>query len=298
MKFGLQISSFTWPGGPAELGPTLARVVETADAVGFDSIWVMDHFFQIRSVGRPEEPMLEGTTALGWMAAHSKRARLGLMVGGVHYRHPGLWIKSATTLDVLSGGRAWFGIGAAWNQQESEGLGFPFPPLGVRFELLEDTLRMAHAMWTGEQGTEEDFQGRHYQATRLLNSPQSLSRPRIPIMIGGGGEQKTLRLVARYGDATNVFGGPEKIHHKYEVLRRHCEDIGRPYDEIERSTLQSVNVHPSGADGAETPAQVTERFAELGDAGAQHVLFSVRDVWQTDKLELLGRTLLPELHDL
>ncbi|MBA3875465.1 MAG: LLM class F420-dependent oxidoreductase [Anaerolinea sp.] len=298
MRFGLQISSFTWPGGPEELAPTLARVVRAADDAGFDSIWVMDHFFQIRSVGRPEEPMLEGMTALGWMAAHSERARLGLMVGGVHYRHPGLWVKAVTTLDVLSGGRAWFGIGAAWNQEESEGLGFPFPPLGVRFELLEDTLRIARGMWTGERGTEEDLQGRHYHATRLLNSPQALSRPRIPIMIGGGGEQKTLRLVAQYADACNVFGGPEKIHHKYEVLRRHCAALGRPFDEIERSTLQTVNVDPNGAGGAETPVQVTDRFAELGDAGAQHVLFSVRDVWRIEKLELLGRTLLADLRDL
>ena len=295
MRFGLQISSFTWPGGPEQLAPTLARIVRTADAVGFDSIWVMDHFFQIRGVGRPEEPMLEGMTALGWMAAHSERARLGLMVGGIHYRQPALWIKSATTLDVLSGGRAWFGIGAAWNREESEALGFAFPPLGIRFELLEDTLRMAHAMWSGERGSEESFAGRHVRATRLLNSPQALSRPRIPIMIGGGGEQKTLRLVAQYADATNVFGGPEAIHHKYAVLRAHCEAIGRPYDEIERSTLQSVHVDPAGAGGAETPGQVTERFAELGDAGAQTVLFGVRDVWQTDKLELLGRTLLNDL---
>ena len=298
MKFGIQISSFTWPGGPEQLAPTLARIVRAADDAGFASIWVMDHFFQIRSVGRPEEPMLEGMTALGWMAAHSDRARLGLMVGGVPYRHPGLWVKAATTLDVLSGGRAWFGIGAAWNQQESEALGFPFPPLGVRFELLEDTLRIANAMWAGERGTEEDFQGTRYRATRLLNSPQSLSRPRIPIMIGGGGEQKTLRFVARYADACNVFGGPEKIHHKYEVLRGHCEAIGRPYDEIERSTLQSVHVDPDGADGAETPAQVTDRFAELGDAGAQHVLFSIRDAWRTEKIELLGRTVLTDLRDL
>ncbi|HEX4897805.1 MAG TPA: LLM class flavin-dependent oxidoreductase, partial [Candidatus Limnocylindrales bacterium] len=150
----------------------------------------------------------------------------------------------------------------------------------------------------GEGGSEEDFEGRHYRANRLLNSPQSISRPRIPIMIGGGGEQKTLRLVAQYADATNVFGGPEKIHHKYEVLRRHCEAVGRPFEEIERSNLQSVNVDPSGAGGTETPAQVTDRFAELADAGAQHVIFSVRDVWQTDKLELLGRTLLADLRDL
>jgi F420-dependent oxidoreductase-like protein len=298
VKFGLQISSFTWPGGPEQLGPTLARVVRTADEAGFDSIWVMDHFFQIRSVGQVDEPMLDGVSALGFMAAHSSRARLGLMVGGIHYRQPGLWIKATTTLDVLSGGRAWFGIGAAWNQQESEGLGFPFPPLGTRFELLEDTLRMAHEMWSGERGTEAEFQGHHVHATRLLNSPQSISRPRVPIMIGGGGEQKTLLLVAKYADATNVFGGPEKIHHKYEVLRRHCEAVGRPFEEIERSTLQSnLRLDPTGHDG-ETPAQVTDRFAELGDAGAQHILFSVRDVWQTDQLELLGQTVLPDLRSL
>ncbi len=298
MKFGLQISSFTWPGGAAELGRTLARVVRAADDAGFDSIWVMDHFFQIRGVGRPEEPMLEGTSALGFMAANSERARLGLMVGGIHYRQPGVWIKSTTTLDVLSGGRAWFGIGAAWNQAESEALGFPFPSLGRRFEMLEDALQFAHAMWSGERGTEEGLQGQHVQATRLMNSPQALSRPRIPIMIGGGGEQKTLRLVAKYADACNVFGGPERIHHKYEVLRRHCEQLGRPFEEVERSTLQTVNVDVDGANGAETPAQVTERFAELGDAGAQHIVFSIRDVWQTDKLELLGRTVLADLRSL
>ncbi len=220
------------------------------------------------------------------------------MVGGIHYRQPGLWVKATTTLDVLSSGRAWFGIGAAWNQAESEALGFPFPPLGTRFEMLEDTLRMAHGMWSGERGSEEDFEGRHVRATRLLNSPQALSRPRIPIMIGGGGEQKTLRLVAKYADACNVFGGPETIHHKYSVLRRHCEELGRPYEEIERSTLQGVHVNATGADGAETPAQITDRFAELGDAGAQHVLFGVRDVWQTDKLGLLGETVLADLRSL
>ena len=298
VKFGLQIGSFTWPGGAPEIGPTLARVVRAADDAGFDSIWVMDHFFQIRGFGRPEEPMLDGMTALGFMAAHSDRARLGLMVGGVHYRHPGLWVKATTTLDVLSAGRAWFGIGAAWNQEESEALGFPFPSLGTRFEMLEDTLRVAHAMWSGERGTEEDLMGHHVRATRMLNSPQALSRPRVPIMIGGGGERKTLRLVAQYADACNVFGGPEKIHHKYAVLRRHCEELGRPFDEIERTTLQNVHVDVNGAGGAETPAQITERFAELGDAGAQHVLFGVRDVWQTDKLALLGRTVLSDLRSL
>src|SRR5262245_12040492 len=164
MKVGLQISSFTWPGGAEALGPTLARVARAADDAGFDSIWVMDHFFQIRSVGRVEEPMLEGWTTLGYLAAHTTRARLGLLVGGVHYRAAGLWIKAATTLDVLSGGRAWLGIGAAWNEDESRSLGFPFPPLGERFELLEDTLAMAHGMWEGELGSQAAFEGRHVRA--------------------------------------------------------------------------------------------------------------------------------------
>ena len=296
MKFGLQVSSFSFPGGAAELATHLERIVRTADEVGFDSIWVMDHLFQIRKVGRPEEPMLEGWTALGFIAAHTKRARIGLMVGGIHYRHPGIWVKAATTLDVLSGGRAWLGLGAAWNQEESEGLGFDFPPLGVRFEMLEETLQIAHQMFEGDLGSQGAIRGRHYQPMRLLNSPQSISRPRVPIMIGGGGEQKTLRLVAQYGDATNVFGGPEKIHHKWQVLKAHCEAVGRPYDEIERSTLQGgLRVSRDGARGTETPAHIVERFGELADAGAQHILFSVNDVWQTDKLELLGSTLLPQL---
>lgn len=290
MRFGLQINQFTWPGGAPAIGPTLARVARTADEVGFDSIWVMDHFFQIRGLGPPEAPMLEGMTALGFMAAHSERTRLGLMVGAIHHRPPGLWIKATTTLDVLSGGRAWLGIGAAWNEEESRGLGIPMPPLGERFEWLEDTLQMAHGMWSGGSGSGERFDGRRVAATRLLNSPQALSRPRIPIMVGGGGERKTLRLVAQYADACNVFGGPERIAHKYAVLREHCERLGRPYDEIERSTLQSVDLE------RESPDQVVERFGALGEAGAQHVIFSVRGVSDIARLERLGAEVLPQLH--
>jgi F420-dependent oxidoreductase-like protein len=292
VKFGLQISSFTWPGGTEAIGPTLGRIAGQADDVGFDSIWVMDHFFQIRGVGRIEEPMLEGWTTLGYLAARTQRARLGLMVGGVHYRLPALWVKAATTLDVLSGGRAWLGIGAAWNQEESKALGFPFPPLGERFEMLEETLQIAHEMWSGDLGSEAAFAGRQFQAKRLLNSPQSLSRPRPPIMIGGGGERKTLRLVAQYADATNVFGGPTAIHHKYEVLREHCAAIGRDPEEIERSTLQSVNL------AADSPAQIVDRFGELADAGAQHVIFSVRNVADPATLETLGRDVIPQLRSL
>jgi F420-dependent oxidoreductase-like protein len=297
MKAGLQISSFTWPGGAEAIGPTLARIVRDADDAGFDSLWVMDHFFQIRGVGRPEEPMLEGLTTLGFMAAHSSRARLGLMVGGVHYRNPALWVKATTALDVLSGGRAWLGIGAAWNEEESNGLGFPFPPLGERFAMLEETLRYAHEMWRDDRGSEAAFESEHVHATRLLNVPQAISRPHPPIMIGGGGERKTLRLVAQYADACNVFGDAQRIHHKYEVLREHCEAIGRNPDEIERSTLQSVKLALDGTPG-DSPAQIIDWFGELSDAGAQHVIFGVRDVADPRVIEALGRDVIPGIHAL
>jgi len=297
VKFGLQIYSFSWPGGPEAIGPTLARTVRTADEVGFDSIWVMDHFWQIGPRDSELQPMLEGWTTLGYMAAHSQRARLGLMVGGVHYRHPGLWVKAATTLDVLSGGRAWLGIGAAWNQAESEGLGFPWPSQRERFERLEDTLRIAHGMWTGERGTEEDFQGHHYRATRLLNVPQSISRPRVPILIGGGGERRTLRLVAQYADASTLFGGPEQLLPKSRILARHCEEVGRDFTEIERTNLQGVGLGSRGAwsRAAESPDAIVERFGRLAEAGVQHVILNFAETNETDLIELLGSRVLPQL---
>jgi F420-dependent oxidoreductase-like protein len=290
VKFGLQINQFTWPGGAAAIGPTLARVARTADDVGFDSVWVMDHFLQIRGLGPPEAPMLEGQTALGFIAANTARARLGLMVGGVHYRAPGLWIKATTTLDVLSGGRAWFGIGAAWNEFESKALGFAFPPLRERFEWLEDTLRMAHAMWSGGSGSAERFEGKRVTATHLINSPQSISRPRVPILVGGGGERKTLRLVAQYADGCNIFGrSPEFVRDKLAILREHCDGLGRPYEEIERTILTGI-----GLDNESTDATV-ERFGMLGAAGAQHLIFSVRGVADTSRLERIGAEILPQL---
>ena len=290
MKFGLQISQFTWPGGAGQMGPTLARIGRTADEVGFDSVWVMDHFFQIRGLGPPEAPMLEGQTALGFLAAHTERANLGLMVGGIHYRPPGLWIKMTTTLDVLSGGRAWFGIGAAWNVFESKGLGFAFPPLRERFEWLEETLQMAHAMWSEGSGTHGRFDGRRFTATHLINSPQSLSRPRVPILIGGGGERKTLRLVAQYADACNLYGrDPQVVRDKLAVLREHCERLGRPYEEIERTVLTSVDLETESAD------QVVERFGVLADAGAQHLIFGVRGVADTSRLDRIAADVFPQL---
>jgi F420-dependent oxidoreductase-like protein len=287
VKIGLQIPSFSWPGGDAAIGATLARIAESADAAGIDSLWVMDHFFQIRGVGRPEEPMLEGWSALAFMAAHSKTATLGLMVGGVHYRQAGLWAKAATTLDVLSGGRAYLGIGAAWNEEESHGLGFPMPPLGVRFEMLDETLQIVHSMWQGERGSGGSFQGRHYQAERLLNSPQVISKPHPKIIIGGGGEQKTLRLVAKYADACNIFGGPDQLTHKFSVLRERCAEIGRPFDQIERTNLQTVDLNRDSVE------QILDRFEALAAVGVQHVIFSLVNVADPHTLEAVGRDLLP-----
>ena len=295
MKLGLQISSFTWPGGDAEIGPTLARICRTADDAGFDSIWVMDHLFQIRSVGDVEEPMLEGMTALGYMAAHTERARLGLMVGAVPYRQPGLWLKATTTLDVLSGGRAWFGMGAAWNIEEARSLGVPFPELPDRFRLLEDTLRMARQAWTGDGTPGEPFRGKVVSAGRLLNSPQVLSRPRVPILVGGGGERTTLRLVARYADACNVFGAPDMLRHKFSVLQEHCRDVGRDYATIERTNLATISITADGARGSLTPASLVERLGNWAQAGSHHTIVAVRGVADLSKLELIGRDVVPHI---
>lgn len=295
MKLGLQISSFSWPGGDAAIGPTLARIARTADDAGFDSIWVMDHFFQIRSIGRPEEPMLEGFTTLGHLAALTQRARLGLMVGGIHYRQAGLWLKATTTLDVLSGGRAWFGIGAAWNEEESRALGIPMPPLAERFELLEETLRYVHEGWTGEAGSGAAFKGGHIRAGKLLNAPQALSRPHPPILVGGGGELKTLKLVARYADACNVFGSPDQVRHKYAVLAEHCAAEGRDYATIEKTNLSSISISPDGARGSLTPSGFVDRLGAWAEAGSMHTIVSVRNAWDVAKLELIGRDVIPHL---
>jgi F420-dependent oxidoreductase-like protein len=297
MRFGLQVYSFTWPGGPEAIGPTLARVVRSADEAGFASIWVMDHFWQIGGPGSENEPMLEGWTALGFMAAHTQQARLGLMVGGVHYRNPGLWVKAATTLDVLSGGRAWLGLGAGWNRDESVGLSFPFPELGTRFEMLEDTLEIAHEMFEGESGTESSFTGKQFTAERLLNVPQSLSRPRVPIMIGGGGEKKTLRLVARFADASNMFGDPDSLRAKYRILAEHCEAVGRPYEEIERTTLQSVSLFSPNAwrNTPESADQLVDRFGSYGEAGVQQVIINTTDVHNPEAIDLLATEVMPQL---
>jgi F420-dependent oxidoreductase-like protein len=239
----LQIPYYTWPGGPPALAPRLAEVARGAEDAGFDSIWVMDHYFQIPMIGGAELDMLEAYTTLGFIAAHTSRVRLGTMVTGVSYRHPGILVKQVTTLDVLSGGRAWLGIGAAWFEREHLGLGVPFPPLKERFERLEEALQIILQMWSDDNGP---FEGKHYRLAETLNSPQPLRKPRPPILIGGGGERKTLRLVARYGDACNIFGDVDTARHKFEVLREHCEAEGRDYAEVEKTVYFIMNPGPGG----------------------------------------------------
>ncbi|MGP4027797.1 LLM class F420-dependent oxidoreductase [Actinomadura sp. 3N407] len=263
MRVGLQVPSFTFPGGPEQIGPVYGRIAREADQAGLHSLWVMDHFFQIGMVGAPEEPMLESYSALAYAAALTERITLGTMVTGVTYRHPGILLKTVTTLDVLSGGRAWLGIGAAWYEEESRGLGVAFPPTAERFERLEETLRIAHRMWRGDESA---FEGEHFKLERPLNSPPALRRPRPPILIGGGGEQKTLRFVARYADACNLFDGAE-LPHKLDVLRGHCEREGRDYAEIEKTSLGYFGGTPSVDEAVDT-------IGRLAESGVDHAIFS------------------------
>ncbi len=285
MQIGLQIPDFTWPGGPARLGTDLAAVARTADQAGFDFIAVMDHFFQIRAVGPPEHEMLEAYTTLGYLAGCTSRARLLTLVTGVVYRHPGILAKIITTLDVLSGGRAWLGIGAAWNEEESRGLGIPFPPVAERFERLEETLQICLQMWRGD---ETPFHGRHYQLERPLNSPQALSQPHPPIMIGGSGERKTLRFVARYAQACNLFPGPD-LPRKLDVLRAHCETEGRDYDEIIKTCYFIFDVGERG----EKAGQVVDQLAGLAEMGFQAAIGQVARVSQITPLEVIGSEVIP-----
>ncbi|MGV9713846.1 LLM class F420-dependent oxidoreductase [Gordonia sp. NPDC003424] len=237
MELALHIADFTWAGGPPHLGRALAKHVRDAEAIGVRRISVMDHFWQIRGVGPAENEMLEAYSALGYIVAHTDHALLHALVTGVTYREPALLAKAVTTLNVLSGGRVGLGIGAAWNDEESEGLGFAFPPTAERFERLEETVQICRQMWSG---SEEPFEGKHYRLGRTLNSPQSLSEPHPYLMIGGSGEKKTLRLVAQYADACNIFGGPDAAH-KLDVLRGHCDTVGRDYDEIDKTTIFNIN---------------------------------------------------------
>ena len=288
MKFGLQIPYFTWPGGPLQLGPKLAEIARTAEGAGYDSIWVMDHLFQIPPVGPADLDMLEAYTTLGFLAGQTKKATLGTMVTGVTYRNPGVLVKQATTLDVLSGGRAWLGIGAAWFDREHHGLGVDFPPLKERFERLEDALQIAHQMWSDNDGP---FEGKHYRLAETLNVPQAIRKPHPRILIGGTGEKKTLRLVAKYADACNIFAmaGPGFVKQKLDVLRAHCEREGRNYNDIEKTVLYVSN---PGANG-ENAGQLLDQIGEFAEIGVQTVIGALVGVENIKPIEAMGRDVIP-----
>jgi F420-dependent oxidoreductase-like protein len=296
MKIGLQVPNFTWPGGPKTIAGTLAEIAQAADNFGFASLWVMDHFFQIGSrdrtgfLGPAEDEMLEGYSTLSYLAGITKNVKLGTLVTGVVYRYPGILVKTVTTLDVLSGGRAYLGIGAAWNEREALGLGVPFPPLKERFERLEETLQIAKQMWSGNRGP---YQGKHFQLAETLCSPLPLSQPHPPILIGGGGEQKTLRLVAQYADACNLFArmGSDTVTSKLAILKQHCEKVGRNYAEIEKTVLSSAYLAP----GQMTAAQVIQECRDLAKIGIQQVIFNMPNVQEIRPLEIFGREIIPAL---
>ena len=285
MEVGVHVSNFTWPGGAATIRDDLTRVATAAEDFGFAKLSVMDHLWQIAVIGPPEHAMLEAYTTLGFLAGKTERIGLLAWVTAAVYREPGLLAKAVTTLDVLSGGRAWLGIGAAWFDDEARGLGLPFPPLSERFERLEEALQICLQMWSGD---DRPYNGRHYHLERALNSPMPLTKPHPPIMVGGGGERKTLRLVAKYAQACNLFAGPE-LAQKLDVLRRHCDEVGRDYDDITKTVMGPLDPGPDGANIDNLIASLRD----LAGFGISHYHGSVPDVASIRPLELLGKGLLP-----
>jgi F420-dependent oxidoreductase-like protein len=305
MKLGMTLGNFSWPVPASELGTMISRLACQADEAGFDSLWVMDHFFQIRLTGLPpESPMPEAYATLGVLAGHTKRIRLGTLVTSVAYRHPGVLVKTLTTLDVLSGGRMYLGVGAGapFNVQpsgpgtvfEAEGLGIPFPSLAERFEMLEELLQVANQMWRGD---DSPYTGKHFRLVRPLNSPNSVQRPRPPILVAGGGERKTLRLVAQYADACHLLDAPgtpyeTDLRQKLGVLREHCAAAGRDYDEIEKTVGSGFDL---GDDRAAGLAALLAHLRELAALGVDHVILAPRGLWTEDNLAAVA-SILPDVH--
>ena len=283
MKYGLEINEFDWSDGPAAMGKHLADIGRRAEQAGFHSIWVWDHFIQLR---RWDAPLLEGWLTLAFLAADTDRIKLGTLVTGVTYRHPAVLVKQASTLDVLSGGRSYFGVGAAWNEREHGAFGVRFPPIAERFEMLEDLLQIAHRAWKGETGP---FSGKLVELTEQMDNPPPVQQPHPPILIGGGGEKKTLKLVARYGDATHqTTSDPAVLRHKLEVLRRHCETEGRDYEEIERFCGLDLRPLPGQAGPIADATTLFERMDALAEAGSQGVFIVLPKVADSDAIERFG----------
>lgn len=312
-RLGLQIPSFTYPDTPPErLFEKIAAIATTAEDSGFDSVWVMDHFYQLpHGVGPETDEMLEAYTLLGGLAARTKTALLGTMVTGVTYRNPAYLAKIVTTLDTVSAGRAILGIGAGWNISEHTGYGYDFPSDKERLDRLEEALQICKAMFTEDRPS---FEGTHYRIVNALNNPRPLRKTGPPIMIGGGGERRTLKLVAQYGDASNIFGNPEQVRHKVGVIAKHCEDLGRDPAEITKTRLGSVIIAPTSEKAAQlseevrqrfdappemwadrviagNPDQVLEQAQALVDAGLDGLLFNTPFAYDLDSIQLLGETL-------
>lgn len=290
MRLGLQLPSFSFPGWPASIGPALVEIAQAADEGGLASLWVMDHLFQLpehTGWGGPDEPMLEAYTTLGFLAQATSRIELGPLVGGVVFRNPGVLVKTATTLNVLAGGRSWFTLGAGWYEREARGLGIPYPPRGDRFVLLEETLQLAHRMWAGDRSP---FQGRLVSATEPILSPPPISQPHPRIMVGGSGERRTLRLVARYADACNILvPDPGESRRKVEVLKRHCEDVGRPFDEIETTSLIEIDLRAGRMSASDVVRLVRDQAGE----GIDHVIVNMPNAHDVGHVETLTREVLP-----
>ena len=289
MKLGLHLSRWKWDADASTLGPKLRDIARSAEDAGFASLSVMDHFFQIPSNGEHEDPMMEAYTTLGYVAGVTSRMALGTVVTSPSYRHPGVLVKQVTTLDVLSQGRAFLGIGAGFFEVEHEGLGIRLPPISERMRRLEETLQIALQMWRGEA---RPFEGRYYQLAETLNVPQSLQRPHPPILIGGGGEQKTLKIAAQYADAVNLFGamGLEALQHKLDVLRAHCADAGRDYDAIEKTVQMQFDAVMQGPEATQAMIETLGGYAGLGFTRA---IGSIRGVESLQAIEALGRNVIP-----
>lgn len=290
MQIGLQIPSFKYPGSTAAIRPKLNEIVTTAEDAGFYSVWVMDHYYQIQNLFGEDysDPMMEAYTALGYLAGLTEKTYLGVMVTGVIYRHPSMLLKAVNTLDILSGGRAYFGIGAAWYEDEAKGFGVPYPTTSERFEQLEETLQLAHKLWDSD---ETSFEGQHFNVPKITNNPRPLSQPHPRILIGGMGPKKTLRMVAQYADACNIFesAGPARVQRALDTLKEHCERLGRDYDTIEKTSLGTVHL----AQGHDTVEGVKDRLKALAEMGFTHALFNMPNVYEITPLETFANEIIP-----
>jgi F420-dependent oxidoreductase-like protein len=294
MHIGLQIPSFKYPGGTSAIRPRLKEIVTTAEESGFYSLWVMDHYYQIQGLFGEAytDPMMESYTTLGYFAGLTEKACLGVLVTGVIYRHPAVLMKMVNTLDVLSGGRAYFGVGAAWYEEEAKGNGIPYPSTSERFEQLEDTLKLAKSLWACD---EMAFGGMHFSAPAITNNPRPLSAPHPRIMIGGTGPNKTLRMVAQYADACNIgsWVGRKNMQKALDTLKQNCEFLGRDYDSIEKTCLCSVNLS-----GNDTVDGTIGQIQELAGMGFTHVIFNMPDVYKITPLETFAKEIIPAVAEL